>query len=316
MATNNNIGVKDIIQLIGLIALGAACFMGATYQRGLVFGIIIALGIILAAYGIVFLLVKLKQAKQDQAQMKVIEYLLLIFGYGTIICISGFFALHYTTIETIKKEQIRQESTASINEIVTIREEYGKYVDSTEKIYKTKIENGFTQMNRDKNSSILDKIKRIEKNESIDYNINKKISEVRNQLGDENVIRKADQDLKNGLESINSMDILSISDVLNNLQTKKENYLNSLIENSRLFVEKNENDNVAEEFKYVMQYTENLSDRLHFNWNSDFKNAAWEITIPVLLIIHLMILWVYFFSSRFRSKGVSGRDGAKGGFTW
>lgn len=116
--SNNNATLKDIFQIVGLVLIAIPVFFGLLFffSGNIAFAAIGALVLMLTLYFIVnYLLVTLKQAKEDLTQNKIFEYISLILGFGSFAAIGFVIFAHFWDIELNQKEDIKSTMEAYIN---------------------------------------------------------------------------------------------------------------------------------------------------------------------------------------------------------
>ena len=316
MEEKNLIGIKDMVQLGGIILMGLTVFLGLNYSYGPVYAVPTALVIIIAAYGAVYILVKLKKSETNQAQKQTIELLLLIFGYGAIVLISGLFILHFLTVETKLKSEIKRIATNSIEEFDVISNDYNTFVNRSLESLEIKIDAAYKDKKSNTNSKLWEEMNL--SGDVKDLNLTKLIETEQNSLKVkieepfEDIHDDAIQFQKQTKAAVDKWDYFSIVEKLKIIDEKKNEFIIRLTTLSNKQTHDKDIIFSPDARTTVQEKVEQLE-----NWYVFSTNTAWGISIIAILIINGLILFPYLFSKRSGRRGPSGRDGSKdAGFTW
>ena len=312
MDNSKNIGVADIISVVGIILLGIGCFLGLNFllQGNLTVSIPCTLVLIGATYGLVFFLVKIKQVERNQKQNKVIELAMLIIGYIGIIGIISFFLFtHFLNVEMGRKEQITANAKAQLADARKMFLEYESYVEKRCNIYGIELSNAINNKKFDPGTY-----------KSIGFDPSGPSDEDQKKLLVD-ICRKdltpvdfqtlktdAETNITDAENAIEAWNWLKIPHVIQGLLQTRQDWLLKLAYFSQL-----NKQGLKEPFLFTFDNNTDLAPELS---RREMVGKYFLLGLIGLLICHLMILWPYIFGKRSSKMEITGKDGTKTGFDW
>lgn len=143
MKNNDSIKLSDIVQVIGIILLGAIVFISMNYQFVGNLGISISstLLTIVLYYFVVFLMAKFKSQKEDMVLYKNVERGTLVFVYVPLIVASVLFANHFLYIENTVKADLKLKYDQDISTFREIMNDFSTYRVNQAQSYKNELQN-------------------------------------------------------------------------------------------------------------------------------------------------------------------------------
>ncbi|MDR0386221.1 MAG: hypothetical protein LBH60_09105 [Prevotellaceae bacterium] len=301
MKNSDSIGVKDLIQLAGLLCMGATSFLGLNYWLSdSILAISLSIGVVICAatYGLVYILVKAKKSEVDKDRAKVAEFIALA-GYVIVAVVAGIFTLHYLTVEIDKKDGIKTAATESFEEIGDISKAFQnqetRWIDNFEKHLKNAVrENkniyGMTSASNDENIQA-----------AIKDNLTSKIDKT----GIEN---KAMTFKNKGLSAVSEWSYFSIMNTLTHIDENKQSYINDLQALSKQIPKE------LEDMQFNPPVTKTMQSKLSELEEIDFENGVYGLWAVVFLITNFMTLFPYLFGDRGGMK--LGKEKLSGGFSF
>jgi hypothetical protein len=293
--SKNSIGVKDILQLVGLIGIGASSFLGLNFMlEGPEFAAVCALAIIAVLYGLVYVLTKLKKEKENPQKAKSTEILVFILGYCTIAVVSGVFLVHFTTVNITKKNDIKNLALNSINDITQMFDDFKTYTEKYKKIYKDRCDEALSRaenkyyMKADSLGCPGTNTEAIKKClEDLKAVFPKKLAEDGKFTEKEVDADKYVSDIKT---VVNNWDSFELIKELKNLNSKKAKYLNDL-------------DTLSVNAKIKGFDLPAFNTQFSFKHDADIlpllkeihlEDANWTLVIVAFLILHFLTLlpWI------------------------
>jgi hypothetical protein len=309
MKSSESIDVKDLIQLVGSLSMGATSFFGLNYWLGdSIFAISLSIGVVIfaAVFGLVYIMVKAKKAVENIDRAKIVEYVTL-GGYAIVAVVAAVFTLHYLTIEMNKKAEIKIVAEKNISEIDLISTAYKEQVKKWEDNFRVRLRNeaemGISKRGLAKECS----------EEDIQTAVGDYLTNSINQIEGVNksynaIETKANVFKNDALAAVGTWSYFSIMSTLAQIDKTKEEYINDLVALSK---------QVPEELKdmtFEPPVTVTVSSKLSELETIDFDNGAYGLWVAVVLLSNFMALFPYLFGTRENMK--LGRGKLEGGFVF
>jgi hypothetical protein len=291
--------------------MGATSFLGLNYWLGdKVLAVSLSIGIVVFAsvYGLVYILVKVKKAETNKDRFRIAE-IAALSGYAVIAIVAGIFTLHYLTVESAKKTEIKTVAENSIKEIEIISTVYRKQVEGWTDNFRSRLKNAV----RGNNSAMLKKYglsttsddHNIE--EAVNDNLTVKIKKTETSHKEYAKIEAEANSFKDkGLAAVNAWSYFSIMNTLTNIDRIKESYINDLLALSTQIPDE------VKDMTFNPPAAETMRNRLTELEEIDFAGGAYGLWAAVFLITNLATLFPYLFGNRGRIK--FGDEKLRGGF--
>lgn len=275
---DQNLGIPDFIEVLGLVLLGAGTFLGSNYFFGgnLAVAIPTTLVIILLMAGLVYVLKILKRAERNQETKKIGEVLIFILLFIPIALGSFIFFTHFLNIEFVAKDNIKTELVGDANKISLIFKNYEKHVEDDVLVnYEADLYTDYNAGKIDSEEAVKDKLK-IQKGILLPPEF---------YLAQEHA-DSANATLVGEIKAWNPITIpYTVDEIPKRVEIEQEWFANELLGLEKL-----------EEKPFIFDFDKEIVLERITKFNS--KNINWIYTIIAFLFIYIMILWPYIATSR------------------
>ena len=311
MNNPNKSSASEYIHLAGLILLSLCLFIGILYWQNGSFQLTIPATLIFfgAFYGVVFILVKLKNAKKNPSQMKKWEYLVFILGYGALALGSMIFFSHFMDYQFNRKAEVSKSGMAKMEAIETLFENYETHVNDKTKLYGTIIKNHKKNKTRKgrKEAELFYEANNLGKsvftgNLEEDINNLKGDFKLKLRQGFGEWKESARRFVASGRAAFGGVNPVKLPSIYQDADANYLKWSGMMVENSSSlpFGEKNP----------FLPQSISTDDNIQFT-KLDSSKIFNPFTLIAFLILNTMILWPYLFASRSDMADADGGSGEK-----
>ncbi len=293
---SSKIQLKDILELLGIIGMGVITFIAATFfwEGSLYISIPIAIVMMVALAGIVYLLVGIKSAKRVVTGKQMLEYL-LVFVYTALALVSLVFVIHFFNVQMNIKDKMQVAGKEKVEGISTLFNRFDEYIVARQDEYKAYIDRDIREGKyANENPPVTSRSSDREKDDLI----GEKLIFMKEKLNDEISVDRAEAEkfVSEALRTIDHWNPFKISTLFKTVDVKLNAYASRLTEACSVHPHTENNP-----FKYkvddaldMYEFEEGLTALKTLNTH----DANWIVDVLAWLILHFLILFPYLFTVR------------------